>query len=154
MPFISIPYRSYSNEHDDYPDSAALAISIPYRSYSNFFIGIGDWLGKYISIPYRSYSNESGSGMYDLYLKFQSLIGLILTNIGPIRPLFAIVFQSLIGLILTRKGRGCLLSHSRFQSLIGLILTALQLKKDMGIDISIPYRSYSNAERPAIKKWE
>ena len=54
-------------------------ISIPYRSYSNGPFGFFDDPDLFISIPYRSYSNSMSICSSIRSVKFQSLIGLILT---------------------------------------------------------------------------
>ena len=85
-----------------------------------------------ISIPYRSYSNANISVQLNDLQEFQSLIGLILTELkhefksaksisipyrsysNPLLKLyepFTTAFQSLIGLILTRRSPLC--PHSR-----------------------------------------
>ena len=56
-------------------------ISIPYRSYSNVSESSLSVLCNIISIPYRSYSNAEIIVQPYSTDRFQSLIGLILTEI-------------------------------------------------------------------------
>ena len=120
---ISIPYRSYSNNHTIRDVRGRQQISIPYRSYSNLLLPIAHKRGFLISIPYRSYSNEGFYVLGHYAHEFQSLIGLILTS-----------FMFYSGLAFKEIS-------IPYRSYSNLLIPPVSSTE---AHISIPYRSYSN----------